>query len=253
MNITFIVSILGVIFMVLRRLPEATIQDKNKPDSKKDRIEAANEAGSVLSAKGLPVKAYSKSKVILKTIGHKAGQFLLEAKGLKQAPKITYTFQKVFQNIKADTNPALVKDEKYYINLIKRNPKDDSYYDLLGQYYLEHKKMEDALNVYEYLITHAPTETSYWVRLGLAALFLNNYKKAEQAYEKAVQLDPTNPSRFYNLALARQGMKRFAPALEAIKKALELDPNNQKYQDFNFELESKAKNSIPLDNIHKKE
>lgn len=253
MNITFIISILGVIFMILRRLPEATIQDKHKPDTKKDPRETVHKAGSILSAKGLPVKAYSKSKVLLKTIGYKAGQFLLEAKGLKQAPKITYTFQKVFQNIKADTNPSLVKDEKYYINLIKRNPKDDSYYDLLGQYYLEQKKMEDALNVYEYLVAHAPTETTYWVRLGLAALFLNDYKKAEQAYEKAVQLDPTNPSRFYNLALARQGLKRFAPALEAIKKALELDPNNQKYQDFNFELESKAKTAVPLDNIHKKE
>lgn len=252
MNITFIVSILGVIFMVLRRLPEATTQLKDKVEAKSPHPKAVA-AGSFLSAKGLPVKAYSKSKVILKTIGHKAGQFLLEAKGLKQAPKISYTFQKVFQNIKADTNTALVKDEKYYINLIKRNPKDDSYYDLLGQYYLEQKKMEDASNVYEYLVAHAPTETSYWVRLGLAALYMNNYKKAEQAYEKAVQLDPTNPSRFYNLALARQGMKKFALALEALKKALELDPDNQKYKDFSFELESKAKTAVPLDNIHKKE
>lgn len=253
MNITFIISILGVIFMVLRRLPEATRQDQNKPDLKKQSLQIANAAGTVLSAKGLPVKAYSKSKVVLKTVAHKVGQFLLEAKGLKQAPKITYTFQKVFQNIKADTNPALIKDEKYYVNLIKRNPKDDSYYDLLGQYYLEQKKMEDALNVYEYLVTHAPTETSFWVRLGLAALYVNDYKKAEQAYEKAVHLDPTNPSRFYNLALARQGMKKFGPALEALKKALELDPRNQKYQDFNFELESKAKTAVPLDHIHKKE
>ncbi len=251
MNITFIVSILGVILMVLRRLPEATTFNRKKDEFNKDH--AAPSAGSLLGAKGLPVKAYSKSKVLSKLITHKVGQFLLEAKGLKQSPKISYNFQRIFKNVKADTNQPLVKDEKYYINLIKRNPKDDSYYDLLGQYYLEEKKMGDAVNVYEYLITHSPTETTYHVRLGLAALFMHDYKKAEQAYQKALQLDPTNPSRFYNLALSQQGLKKYDLAEKSMKKALELDPNNHKYKDFYFELESKAKTAVPLENIHKKE
>lgn len=250
MNITFIVSIVGVIFMVLRRLPEAV--DRTEKASS-DSIASNTTPNSILFAKGLPVKAYSKTKVLLKLVSHKVWQFLLEAKGLKQAPKISYNFQKVFSKIKADTNEALIKDEKYYINLIKRNPKDDSYYDLLGQYYLEQKKMDDALNVYEYLVSHAPTETTYWVRLGLAALFLQNYQKAEQAYQKAVSLDPTNPSRFYNLALAQQGLKKYALGVGSMQKALELDSSSQKYKDFLFELESKAKVSIPLENIHKKE
>lgn len=253
MNITFIASIVGVILMVLRRLPEATISDRREQKTASTQATSTHAASSALFAKGLPIKAYSKTKVIAKQVSHKIGQFLLEAKGLKQAPKISYNFQKVFSKLKADTNAPLVKDEKYYINLIKRNPKDDSYYDLLGQYYLEEKKMEDALNVYEYLVSHAPTETTYWVRLGLAALFLQDFTKAESAYQKAVNLDPTNPSRFYNLALAQQGLKKFDLAVASMQKALDLDSKNQKYIDFHFEMESKAKIAIPLENIHKKE
>ncbi len=253
MNITFIVSIVGVILMVLRRLPEATVLDKQAKINRQTTIESRANAGSLLFAKGLPVKAYSKTKVLFKLIGHKIWQFLLEAKGLKQAPKISYNFQKVFSKIKSDATTPLVKDEKYYINLIKRNPKDDSYYDLLGQFYLEEKKMEDAQSVYEYLVSHAPTQTPYWVRLGLSSLFLKNFKKAEQAYQKAVNLDPTNPSRFYNLALAQQGLRKYTLAAASLQKALELEPKNQKYIDFHFEMESKAKVAVPLENIHKKQ
>lgn len=250
MNITFVLSILGVILMVLRHLPQATREQKQL----KARKEASNSipAHEALEAKGLPARAYSRSLGIFKLIKHKIWQFVLEAKGLKQSPKISYQFQRIFSNGEDDTQPALVKNEKYYIDLIKRNPKDNTYYDMLGQYYIEQKKMHDAVSVYDYLVNHAPTEAIFWVRLGLASLYLQEYERAEQAYDKAVKLDASNPSRFYNLALAQQGLKKYAAAVESLDKALHLEPNNRKYQDLRFEMQSKARTTVPLENIHKK-
>jgi tetratricopeptide (TPR) repeat protein len=249
-NITFILSILGVILMVLRHLPQATRDQKQISAHK--QLTYPKMATLALEAKGLPAQAHSRILAILKLIKHKIWQFVLEAKGLKHSPKISYQFQRIFHAGAGDGQQALIKNEKYYIDLIKRNPKDYTYYDMLGQYYLEHKKMSDAISVYDYLVNHAPTEAIFWVRLGLASLYLQEYNRAEEAYTKAIMLDPTNPSRFYNLALAQQGLKKYPEALISLTKALELEPNNTKYQNLKFEIESKAKSSIPLENIHKK-
>lgn len=235
--------------MVLRHLPQATRDDKQLRAHKQAVQPAAKEA---LQAKGLPARTYSRTLGVFKLLKHRVWQFVLEAKGLKQSPKISYQFQRIFNPKSGDAQPALIKNEKYYIDLIKRNPKDNTYYDMLGQFYLEQKKMHDAVNVYDYLVNHAPTEAIFWVRLGLASLYLQDYIRAEEAYLKAVKLDPTNPSRFYNLALAQQGLKKYNEAVKSLDKALHLEPNNRKYQDLQFEMESKAKTTIPLENIHKK-
>lgn len=250
MNITFVLSAFGVILMVLRHLPQATREQKQLSAHKE--ANATLPSNEALIAKGLPARAYSRSLGVLKLIKHKIWHFVLEAKGLKQSPKISYQFQRIFSTGPADTQPALIKNEKYYIDLIKRNPKDNSYYDMLGQYYIEQKKMHDAVSVYDYLVNHAPTEAIFWVRLGLASLYLQEYSRAEDAYSKAVNLDPTNPSRFYNLALAQQGLKKYSAAVQALDRALHLEPSNRKYQDLRFEMETKAKSTVPLENIHKK-
>jgi tetratricopeptide (TPR) repeat protein len=250
MNITFVLSIFGVLLMVLRHLPQATREQKQSAVRK--QAAAAVPSNTVLQAKGLPARAYSRTLGVFKLINHKIWHFVLEAKGLKQSPKISYQFQRIFHGGTSDAQPALIKNEKYYIDLIKRNPKDNSYYDMLGQYYLEQKKMHDAVSVYDYLVNHAPTEAIFWVRLGLASLYLQEYDRAEEAYTKAVKLDPTSPSRFYNLALAQQGLKKYSDAVESLDKALHLEPDNRKYQDLRFEMESKAKTTVPLENIHKK-
>ena len=236
--------------MVLRHLPQATREQKQSVARKE--ASAVVPSNTLLQAKGLPARAYSRTLGIFKLINHKIWHFVLEAKGLKQSPKISYQFQRIFHSGSSDAQPALIKNEKYYIDLIKRNPKDNTYYDMLGQYYLEQKKMHDAVSVYDYLVNHAPTEAIFWVRLGLASLYLQEYGRAEQAYTKAVKLDPTNPSRFYNLALAQQGLKKYGDAVESLDKALHLEPDNRKYQDLRFEMESKAKTTVPLENIHKK-
>ena len=76
-------------------------------------------------------------------------------------------------------------------------------------------------------------------------------EKSAEAYKKTVKLDPSHPNRFYNLALALQGEKHWTQAVEALDSALELDPKNKKYADLRFELESKSKTKVPVENISK--
>ena len=78
------------------------------------------------------------------------------------------------------------------------------------------------------------------------------FRKASEGYLKAIELDPSNPSRFYNLALSYQGMGEWKQAGSALRSALELEPQNQKYSDLLFVVDTKAKTSVPVENIHKK-
>ncbi|HEX3095886.1 MAG TPA: tetratricopeptide repeat protein, partial [Patescibacteria group bacterium] len=223
-NLILILSILGVIIMVVRRLPQAVgehHQDKLDDDS--------GVSGEILAEKGLPTKAASRIKTWSQIAGHKAWHFVLEAKGLKHAPKISYNFKKI---LKKDQEPEVKKPiargEDYYIKLIKRNPKELVYYDQLGQFYLEARKYTDAANVFDYLTEHNATNSSYFAKLGLAHLHDQEFEKSELAYAKAVKLDPSHPNRYYNIALALQGQKKWKQAVRALDSALELDSGNQK-------------------------
>lgn len=247
-NIIFVISAVGAIILVLRRLPEAT----GHVQQEKKQAELEEVPKQELREKGLPVQSFPKVKIWSQTLWHKVWQFLLEAKGLKQAPKISYGVKKILNaNQTKELKTPIIKDEKYYIDLIKRNPKDLSYYDLLGDYYFDNNFYKDAANVYEYLTEQIPTKPEYWAKLGLAHLYMESFAKAEAGYQKALELDPTNPSRFYNLSLAYRGQSNYRAAVETLEKALDLEPANQKYSDLLFEMRTKAKQAVPVENIHK--
>ncbi|HEX3099543.1 MAG TPA: tetratricopeptide repeat protein [Patescibacteria group bacterium] len=248
-NLILILSILGVIILVLRRLPQAV--DEHRVDQLKDD---GPEVGEVLAEKGLPTKTASRIRSFSKIASHKVWQFVLEAKGLKHNPKISYNFKRILKKDKeAETKPPIARNEDYYIELIKRHPKELVYYDQLGQFYLEARKYEDAANVYDYLTEHEPTNSGYFAKLGLSQLHDQEFAKSQAAYEQSVKLDPSHPNRFYNLALTFQGQKKWKSAVKSLDSALELDPENGKYADLRFEMESKGKTHVPVENIHKKE
>ncbi len=240
-NLVFILSVLGLVVWFLRKLPEATANVETKNVS--SNIAVSHSLDKTLRSKGLPFISFSKTKNFFVVIFHKLTQFLLEAKGLKPGPKVRYNFKKILGTEKEqDKFAILVKDEGYYIQQIRKNPKNFVNYDLLGQYYIKEKKFDEAVPLYEYLTNHAPTEVSYWARLGLVSLHVKDFSKSVSSYQRAVDLDNSNPGRFFNLALAQSGLGEFASAINSISTALSLDPNNKKYQDYKFELESKNPN-----------
>jgi tetratricopeptide (TPR) repeat protein len=245
-NLTLLVSILGIIVLVLRKLPQAVEEEA-------EASAILNESGEALASKGLPARAVSRTRSWVKLLSHKVWQFMLEAKGLKHAPKINYNFKRILKkNSEPETKPPIARSEQYYIDLIKRHPKDLFNYDQLGQFYMEARKYPDSANVYEYLSKHDPANSSYFAKLGLSRLHAQQFDLSAAAYEQAMKLDPSHPNRYYNLALAYQGQKMWSEAVRSLKKALDLEPRNQKYADLRFELESKLKTSVPVENIHKR-
>ncbi len=232
-NIIFLVAVVGIILIILRRLPEVGKQEtENKPN------EAIN---SLLSSKGLPAITISKTRTLFKIWVKKSWNFVLEAKDLKQTNAAGYKFKKIFQ-IK-DPKPVLrtevtlqsipivqpTKDEAYYFDLIKKEPKNLSHYDALGKYYLEKNIFSDSKDIYLYLVNHEPTNPEYFGRLAYSCYKLAEYSLAAENYIKSLGLDSIHPNRYYNLGICYQHLEKYQEAVEAFKKAVELDPENSKF------------------------
>lgn len=239
-NLIFLFALLGIIILILRRVPEAT-GSTPLPGISHDP-EQAKDAGSELREKGVPAVALSKSRQVVFAAGKRIWRFILEAKGLSQAPKVNYKITKLLGRSEKEveqTSPAL--DENYYIDQIKRFPKDWQHYNNLGQFYLDKKNYADALGVYDYLTKQDVANDDFWARLGFAKFGKNDFKGAVESYVKAIELDQSHPNRYYNLGLAYIETAETTKAIEALEKAIQLEPDNSKYTETLTEAKNLAK------------
>lgn len=228
-NLIFLFAILGIIVLILRRVPEATgasplpgLHKSNEPE------EAKPEDG--LREKGVPAAALSNARKVATITGKKVWRFILEAKGLTQSPAVNYRIKKFLGRGPREmkkTNPMM--DETYFIDQIKRFPKDWQKYNDLGQFYMDKKDYGEALGVYDYLTKQDPVSVDFWARHGYAKMCLQDFDGAAESYEKSVELDQSFPNRYYNLALAYIETGKPDKAAAALKKAIELEPENNKY------------------------
>ncbi|MDE2311808.1 MAG: tetratricopeptide repeat protein [Patescibacteria group bacterium] len=228
-NLIFILAVLGMLILVLRRLPEATDLDQNASPDKP--------AAQRLADKGLPAIAASRVKSWLKFKLQKLWHFMLEAKDLRHTAAAGYKIKKIFgQNQAAARRPAPVdikpqeaKDEQYFLGLIKKDPKNLDNYDSLGRYYLESKDYAGALDIYDYLSQHAPANPEYHAKLAFCHYQEKQYEQAAGHYQKSLALDSLQPNRYYNLSLAQEALGKFVEAAQAAGQAVTLEPGNVKY------------------------
>lgn len=229
-NIIFIFAVLGILLMVLRRLPEAGVDEEQAP--------AEIGADKKLLAKGLPAQAFSKVATFVKFWVRKIWNFILEAKDLRPHAATGYRMQKIFNGrlpgFKA--RPAAppittheVKSERYYLDMIKLQPKNLSNYDLLGKFYLERENFPDAADIYEYLSNHEPGNPEFQARLGYCFYQNKQFAKAAGAYQKSLALDSTQPNRYYNLGLSLEGAGNLAEAVKNFEISISLEPSVKYY------------------------
>ena len=237
-NIIFILSILGILLIILQRLPEAALEEQNSPKEPRADVK--------LAAKGLPVEALSKVKSTLAYWIKKAWNFILEAKDLKPHAAAGYRMKKIFGGLPVLKKPVVqnlpqtfneVKNEKYFLDVIKLQPKNLSNYDALGKFYTEQQNFADAKDIYLYLTSHQKANADYHARLAYCLYQLKDFTSAVQSYQKSVSLDSTQPNRYYNLALSQEAAGQMNEAAEALDKALELEPENTKYRQALSKLE----------------
>lgn len=225
-------SVLGIILIILRRLPDASQLPEEKEIPEHSHLK--------LRQKGLPAVAASKVKTLAKLLIIKVWNFALEAKDLKPASAAGYRIKKFFgqrfhhslpgQNqFNFNGEPRPVYNEEYCLDLIKRNPKNLDAYDNLGKFYLEQANFSDARDIYLYLTNHEAGNPDYQAKLGQCCFRLKIFEQAVLHYSKSVAIDTTQPNRYYNLGLSLEANGNTEQAIEAINKAIDMEPDNIKY------------------------
>jgi tetratricopeptide (TPR) repeat protein len=232
-----ILSILTIIIIVLRRLPEVTIVEE-EPNGLESQI------GADKVSRGLLRK-------LIEWVKKLAGIVVYYAKAAKEhSVKVNY-LERFSKALHLDTvkmrvrprsvnKPAVAPDEKEAIESIDRteqrliekiqkNPADRAAYEELGKLYLEQKNYQDAEEVYEYLTRNYETEDGYFSRLGTVYFNLKKYENAIAAYNRAIELRSDMPNRYINLSLCYEAIEDYAQAAEAARKAVKLDQENITY------------------------
>ena len=231
---------MGIIILVLRRLPEATVLDKA------EAVEHAQPQHE-LNAKGFPARTAKRGKEQLLLGAKKTWNFMLEAKGLKHSSAINYKIKKIWDPEKKAKPvapvfippPDIEENEAYLLGEIKKFPKNLSLYNKLGMHYIDKLNFSDAFNVYGYLTKHQPQNNDYWARLAYSQLQLEEYNDAVFSYTKSLKLDPAFPNRYFYLAVALDNLKMWNQSSRALLKALELEPDNVKYKQHLSEIYTK--------------
>jgi tetratricopeptide (TPR) repeat protein len=229
-NIIFIFSVVGVLLLVLRRLPEAGSIIERQPEK--------STAHEKLLAKGLPAEAFSKISTFVKFWISKIWNFVLEAKDLKPHAAAGYRMQKMFNGKLPGFKQQLavqpittheVKSEQYFLDMIKLQPKNLANYDLLGKFYLEQSNFSDAGDIFEYLANHEPGNPEFQARLGYCLYQQKQFGKAAEHYQKSLALDSTQPNRYYNLGLSQEGAGDLDQAVKNFEMAISLEPTVKYY------------------------
>ncbi len=229
-NVIFIFSVLAILLIILRRLPDAAV------DSTEPRQPSAH---TNLAAKGLPVEALSKLRVYLRLWFKRAWNFILEAKDLKPYSAAGYQMKKIFggkfpgaqKSPQPKPAPVIydVKNEKYYLDIIKLQPKNLANYDGLGRFYIERENFSDSRDIYLYLTSHQPANADYHARLAYCLYQVKDYQKAAESYKQSLALDSTQPNRYYNLALCQEAAGDLASSVTSLQTATRLESGNIKY------------------------
>lgn len=230
--VILLLSLAGIIIIILRHLPDAVALDK-----------ASEPSETVLREKGLPAQNPWKVKTFLVFWLKRLWNFLLEAKDLKPGQKVGYKLKKILQkNKKSESTEIIippprkpdesaVKNEDYFLEKIKKDPKNLDNFKDLGNYYLDNKLFQEARDVFVYLTKHLPGDAGVYGKLAYILFYVKEYSEAIANYEKSLSLDSTQPNRYYNLGLCYEAVGKLDQARLAISKALNLEPENLKYKD----------------------
>ena len=231
-NIILIVAILGIVLIILRHLPEAIAQDQAKQGNHAEVVEK-------LSQKGLPAMAISKLRSGATIWKNKTWNFLLETKDLKPTSVAGYRIKQIFGKQAAGLPPVAaapqhtttqdVRTEKYFLDEIKKDPKNLHLYADLGKYYLDRAELSDAKDIYQYLTQHNPANGEYFARLAQCYFRLKDYARAVENYDKSLALDSTQPNRFYNKGVSLEALGKYPEAIESFEKAIRLESKNPKF------------------------
>ncbi len=234
-----IVSLLGIIFLLLSKLPKLLVRPTHK-------VRLAVAADSFLAYFGYKIKQF----------GRWLWHFVLEAKDIRPSKIISSEVDKVKKVFKirireSEKDPVWMPEisehnitpthteevkgsepktaEDLYLETLRRDPDNKKSYEGLGRLYLQEKNYSEAVEIFRYLTKAEPMRDVYWSNLGISLYSVKDFQGAVAAYDQALKLNSKVPVRWINLALCFEAIDEHMRAVKAINKALELDPRNINY------------------------
>jgi|SRR5579872_597095 len=236
LNLILALSILGILILFLRRLPEVLATEQKRQAGISELIEADK-----IEKPGF--------REILRRFGaagvKKVWQFMLEAKDLKQGQVLATNFVQVHKPAEKVFNIGVLstlkkaqrlleenefdQSERAFIEVIKKNPHEYAAYEGLVKIYSQQKNFNEVQQVLEYLVRHNPQNDSYLTQLGATLIRRRRFKEAIEAYRRALEINDLVPVRYVNTALCYDALGKFPEARDNFQKALDLDPANVQY------------------------
>lgn len=117
----------------------------------------------------------------------------------------------------AQAQEILLKAKEYVPNNITLNY-------LLGMVYEKQGRINDAIDVFEFITKTEPTSVNY-TRLGYYYALKQNYKSAERQFNKALELEPLNAEILYLSGLNYIDYKKYNKAKKNLEQSLYLRPD----------------------------
>ena len=239
-QLILIVSIVTIIVIVLRRLPQVTVRSemeehlfKGQPGFQGKVFDMWHNFLKLLVKIYRLVLDYVKEAKDHTTQAHylKRISNTLRVEGLKKQFRGRTKETAIHLDQAADhlDNNDLQSAEQSLLRIIEQDPKNKAAYENLGKLYLEQKKYSEAREVYEHLTSTHPSEDSYYSKLGLVNFNLSNFEIAVENYNMAIELKPHAAHRLINLGLCYESMGQVDKAIEVVERALAVSPGNPKY------------------------
>lgn len=264
-NIILFAAVLGLLFVVARKLPQAQKQlaeTAGLPKAGSDparillvlRGKLRNMWQFVLEAKGLrdPLasrfrmqqllqanKKNVRSRAVKISASHQARP--ATAKPLPPAPHVVSKRKVVTPSAPATVDTEVIAPLATPKNMPAHAPfiasqvisvsSQDQLMESMRQAkaHLDNRQFFEARKLLESLGAEVQNNAVYWARLGYAQYHLRVYSEAIRCYERSLLLDPSQSNRYYNLALAYEASGNRNKAVGALEKATYMSPDNPKF------------------------
>jgi tetratricopeptide (TPR) repeat protein len=252
-NILIILSIVGILILFLRRLPEVV----EEQGQLKIGSGVAFEEETRLGFQQLLKAASEKISIALKKFFSRIWSFALEAKDIQQGNPLAGKFRQMVSSKRKVINIGVQNSlkkadrqleqgyleaaEETYFEIIKKHPHEYNAYEGLVKIYSEQKKYEDIVEILEFLLAHNQTNDGYYAKLGSALLSLRKYPAAIAAYQKSLEFNDKIPARYINIGLCYKAMHKPEQAIGYFGKGVDLEPENRQYRNMLLDALVKAK------------
>lgn len=115
---------------------------------------------------------------------------------------------------------------QYYQSAIDLEPGSYEAHYLLGMYYQDHGRLDEAHNEYEILAGIDSTQAApYYNRGYIEMVYRQNFDKAVNWFTKAIERDPAYAEAWYNRGFSYELSGKLREAKTDYQKAIELKPN----------------------------